>query len=353
MRLHDLLVGIDVTEWSGDPDVEVTTVTHDSRLVVDGSCFCCIPGATTDGHHHADEAVRAGARALMVERLLPLDVVQVRVPRVRAILGPVAARAAGHPSQALRVIGVTGTNGKTTVTYLLEAIGRAAGDHVGVIGTTGARFDDHVLESLRTTPEAPEFQQLLARMRDAGVGTVAVEVSSHALVQHRVDATTFASVCFTNLSHEHLDFHGTLEHYFDAKATLFDPRFTQVAACNIDDPAGKELVGLAESRGLEVFTFGASEHARFQALHLVMSDGYSTFELVDTATGDRGQVRLSLVGRFNVANALAAAAVARAGGISFEAVVDRALRARGRTGTTRGDRFVGTDRGARRLCPYP
>ena len=143
-----------------------------------------------------------------MEEWVPVDVPQARVASVRSVLGPLAARFHGEPSFAMRVLGVTGTNGKTTTTYLLESIAHAAGDVVGVIGTVGARVGDRVFPNAHTTPEATELQSVLAEMRDAGVETVAMEVSSHALDQHRVDATNFAATCFTNLSHDHLDYHG-------------------------------------------------------------------------------------------------------------------------------------------------
>ncbi|MDQ1432491.1 MAG: UDP-N-acetylmuramoyl-L-alanyl-D-glutamate--2,6-diaminopimelate ligase, partial [Actinomycetota bacterium] len=177
VRWHDLLAGLDGVELTGEPDVEVAAITHDSRLVTPGACFACIPGAVTDGHEYAGAAVAAGAVALLVERPLPFAVAQARVASVRAALGPVAATLYGQPSTAMRTLGVTGTNGKTTTTYLLEAVARRAGDRVGVIGTVGARLTSaggvsadgagETLELRHTTPEASELQALLARMRDA------------------------------------------------------------------------------------------------------------------------------------------------------------------------------------------
>ncbi len=235
MHLHDLLAGLDGVELTGDPNVEITAITHDSRRVTPGACFACIPGARFDGHDYAAAAVRAGAVALLDERTVPVAVPQARVPSVRVALGPVAATLFDHPSRTVRCLGITGTNGKTTTTYLLEAIAEAAGERVGVIGTVGARVAGEPVESAHTTPEASELQALLARMRSAGVATVAMEVSSHALDQHRVDGTWFAAACFTNLSHEHLDFHGTIDAYFEAKAALFDPAHVGAAAVNVDD----------------------------------------------------------------------------------------------------------------------
>ncbi len=221
----------------------------------------------------------------------------------------------------MRTLGVTGTNGKTTTTYLLEAIARRAGDRVGVIGTVGARIAGEPVESRLTTPEADDLQVLLARMRDAGVATVAMEVSSHALDQHRVDGTRFAAVCFTNLSHEHLDYHGSLDAYFEAKARLFDPTFTAAAVVNVDDPRGDTLAARARSAGLDVWTASTESSTADLIAHApaYRADGTS-FTLVDRHTAARAEVHLSLVGSFNLANAVGAAATARAAGFSFDAV---------------------------------
>jgi UDP-N-acetylmuramoyl-L-alanyl-D-glutamate--2,6-diaminopimelate ligase len=225
----------------------------------------------------------------------------------------------------LRCLGVTGTNGKTTTTYLLEAIARAAGERAGVIGTVGARIDGEDVPEERTTPEATELQALLARMRDVGVGTVAMEVSSHALDQHRVDGTWFAAVGFTNLSHEHLDYHGTVDAYFEAKAALFDPARAAAAAVNLDDPRGAEIAGRARAGGMPTLTMSCSSNgpADLVAEDLDLGPTGNEFVLSDRRTGHSGRsvsVRSPLVGRFNVDNALAAAGTALAGGLDLDAV---------------------------------
>jgi UDP-N-acetylmuramoyl-L-alanyl-D-glutamate--2,6-diaminopimelate ligase len=317
--LHELLDSVDVLELRGDPRTEIASVTHDSRAVAAGDLFCCVPGSTSDGHDHAPAAVAAGAAALLVERPLGLAVAEARVASVRAAMGPVAAAACGQPSTKLAVLGVTGTNGKTTTTYLLEAIARAAGIKPGVIGTIGARIDGVPLPGERTTPEATELQPLLARMVERGVGLAAIEVSSHALVMHRVDGTRFAAACFTNLSHDHLDFHDSLEEYFEAKALLFDPVRTAAAAANLDDPHGVEIARRAEAAGLSVLGFGLeSPAAVVRAGALDAGPAGNRFELV-TPYGSAA-VRSPLVGRFNASNALAAAATALAAGLDVESV---------------------------------
>ncbi|GMU77645.1 MAG: UDP-N-acetylmuramoyl-L-alanyl-D-glutamate--2,6-diaminopimelate ligase [Acidimicrobiia bacterium] len=313
VQLLDLLDGIAPLHIEGDPSVDVRTIEYDSRRVHAGACFACLPGARTDGHLHAAEAVAAGAVALLVERPLGLGVPEVRLPGVRAAVGPLAARLAGNPSRAMRCVGVTGTNGKTTTTYLLAAIAQVDDGPAGLIGTTGARIGERVLPIGFTTPEAPDLQTLLATMRGAGVRTVAMEVSSHALAQHRVDGTWFAAACFTNLSQDHLDYHATMDEYFGAKAALFDPERCGVGVTNLDCPHGREIHRRARASGLPVLTYGRDDpraDVGVEAVH--HHGGGSTFVLVDRRAQARCEVVLSLIGPVNVVNALAAAATARA-----------------------------------------
>jgi UDP-N-acetylmuramoyl-L-alanyl-D-glutamate--2,6-diaminopimelate ligase len=292
--LERLLGGIDVLRAQGDfGAAAITSVTHDSRAVEAGALFCCVVGATADGHDHAAAAVAAGAVALLCERPLPLDVAQAVVADSRGAMAQVAAAFFGHPSRRLAVAGVTGTNGKTTVAYLLAAVLEAADRPAAVIGTlTGAR----------TTTEAPALQARLAELAAEGTQAVAMEVSSHALAQRRVDAVWFEAVAFTNLSQDHLEYHGTMEEYFRAKASLFDPARARVGVANADDEWGRRL--LASSR-LAVRPFGMAD-----AHGLVVDRDGSSF----TLDGERVHLRLS--GAFNVANALAAAAVARELGVA-------------------------------------
>lgn len=322
MQLQELLVDVDVLRVDGDPGVDVTSVEHDSRRVVAGALFACIPGAHTDGHDHAEEAVAAGAVALLVERPVGAGATEVRVAQVRPAIGPIAARFFGRPSLALRCLGVTGTNGKTTVCHLLEGVAIAAGHRAGVIGTVGARIAGAEVVMEHTTPEATELQALLARMRDAGVATVAMEVSSHALAQHRVDGTRFAAACFTNLSHDHLDFHGDVDSYLDAKARLFTSELSDIAAVNADDEAAREIARRAADAGLEVIAFSATrDDADLYARDIEVLDDGVRFTLVDRRADAEAHVACGLVGRYNVDNALAAAATARAVQIPFDAVV--------------------------------
>jgi UDP-N-acetylmuramoyl-L-alanyl-D-glutamate--2,6-diaminopimelate ligase len=336
--LHDLLVGsagevgsseAEVLEVRGDPAVEIGSIAHDNRQVEPGALFCCIPGATTDGHEYAAMAELAGASAFLVEHFVDVRGPQVRVRSVRAAVGPIASRLLGDPSGAMAVLGVTGTNGKTTTCYLLEAIAAAEGRRTGVIGTVETRYAN-ISERLRhTTPEAAELQSLLARMRDAGVETVAIEVSSHALDQHRVDGTHFAATCFTNLSQDHLDYHGTLEAYIAAKARLFTPGFTSRAAFNIATPIGRTIAAGARELGLEVVTFAIdgpeplpdSLEADVRARDIELEREGARFVLEHASAGRVLTVQLSLPGRFNVENALAAATTASLAGTDLDVIV--------------------------------
>jgi UDP-N-acetylmuramoyl-L-alanyl-D-glutamate--2,6-diaminopimelate ligase len=284
-------------------DVEVGSMALDTRLVGPGALFCCVAGSRVDGHELAGDAVAAGAVAVLAERRLPLDdgVAQVLVPTVREAMGPVAAALHGHPSRSLTVVGVTGTNGKTTTTHLLRSVFEAGGRSAEVIGTlTGAPG------SPPTTPDAPELQARLAALRDRGVEVVAMEVSSHGLAMHRVDGTRFAAAVFTNLSQDHLDLHGTMEAYFAAKARLFDPSFTDLAVVCADDLYGRLLVDAAT---VETVGYGIADAHDLR----LAADG-------STARWHEVELRVPLPGRFNVLNALAAATVADELGVPAAAI---------------------------------
>jgi UDP-N-acetylmuramoyl-L-alanyl-D-glutamate--2,6-diaminopimelate ligase len=293
-------------EVRGDDGRPILEASYDSRAVVPGSVFFCIRGADDDGHRHAAEAVAAGAGAVVVERWLPLEVPQARVVSVREAIGPMSAVVFGHPADDLTMVGVTGTNGKTTCTYLLEAIFRGAGRPPGVIGTIGARIDGSPVAIARTTPEAPDLHRLLARMRRAGVRAVAVEVSSHALAQRRVDGIRFDVAVFTNLSQDHLDFHGTMEAYFDAKARLFTPRLAARGVVGLDDAWGRRL---AEDAAIPITTYAVGSAADLRATDLVVGPDGSAFRVGGVP------VRTALRGDFNVQNCLAALGAARVLGI--------------------------------------
>ncbi len=281
------------------PDVVVAGITNDSRHVGPGTLFCCVPGTAADGHAFAATAVSVGAVALVVDHHLDLDVPQLVVPDVRAAMAYLASAIYDDPSRSLAVFGVTGTNGKTTTTWLLQSVLEHAGLPCGLLGT---------LSGVHTTPEAPAFQAQLAAFRDSGKKAAAVEVSSHALALHRVDATWFTVGVFTNLSRDHLDLHGTEDVYFAAKARLFEPERCGVAVINADDERGQQL---AAQVSVPVRLFSMSD-----ATDIKLDARRATF----TWHGQR--VRLPLGGAFSVANGLAAATAALAYGIDPATIAD-------------------------------
>ncbi|MGH2525954.1 MAG: Mur ligase family protein, partial [Actinomycetota bacterium] len=242
-RLSDVLADVEAIEVRGDAGVPVTSLCYRSNEASAGSLFFCVPGEQRDGHEFAASAVTRGATSLVLERWLPLNAVQVCVPSVRASMGPVSAAFHGRPAERMTLVGVTGTNGKTTTTYLLEAVFRHAGRVPGVIGTTGVRIDGRSLPFPRTTPEAPDLQRLLAQMVDGGVDATAMEVSSHGLHQHRVSGMRFDVAVFTNLTQDHLDYHASMAEYFEAKARLFAPEVSEVAVVNNDSEHGRRIAG--------------------------------------------------------------------------------------------------------------
>lgn len=274
------------------PDEQITGVTLDSRSVRTGSLFCCVRGGSLDGHLYAADAVARGAVALVVDHVVAVDVPQIVVSDVRLAAAYVSSTFHGNPSDSLAVFGVTGTNGKTTTTWLLQAVLDHGGLPCGLIGT---------LSGSHTTPEAPVLQAQLAAFRDEGRRAAAVEVSSHALALHRVDATWFAVAVFTNLSRDHLDLHGTEDAYFAAKARLFEPVRCGVAVLNVDDEHGRELLRVA-TVPTRTFSMADAREVRLDARS-------ATFEWLHQT------VRLPLGGSFSVANGLAAATAAHAYGI--------------------------------------
>ncbi|MBM9508246.1 UDP-N-acetylmuramoyl-L-alanyl-D-glutamate--2,6-diaminopimelate ligase [Actinacidiphila acididurans] len=313
VRLSELAAVWTGAERSG-ADVAVVDCTHDSRQVRPGWLFCALPGAHYDGHDFADAAVRAGARALLVQRFLDLDVPQLRVPSVRWAMGPVAAAVHGRPAERLSLAGVTGTNGKTTTSYLLQAAFEAYGWRAGLLGTVETRIGRQRWTSPLTTLEAPDLQRVFARMRKDGVRAAAMEVSSHALDQHRVGGIVYDVAVFTNLAAEHLDYHGTIEQYYYSKSRLFTPEHCRQALVCVDDEWG---VRLASHTTVPTVTFGRSPRAQARITRVV-SDRRGVRIVLDCADG---AVELSTrtVGAINATNLAAAYLAARALGVPPEA----------------------------------
>ena len=297
-----LFEGVEVRSTRGDVSgTEVSSVELDSRRVEPGALFFCVPGEHVDGHDYAPGAVAAGAVGLMVERPLALSVPQVVVGpgRARPAMAAAAATFYGHPAESLVTVGVTGTNGKTTVTHLVAAILGAAGKPCAVIGT---------LDGARTTPEAPVIERLLDEARRRGRVAAALEVSSHALTQSRVDGICFDAAVFTNLGHDHLDHHRTMEAYFAAKARLFEPARTKLAVVNTDDRFGARL---AKETAVPVVGFGAADATEIESVA-----GRTTFRW------HARKVQMRLTGAYHVANAVAAATTAVALGVDDDTVVE-------------------------------
>jgi UDP-N-acetylmuramoyl-L-alanyl-D-glutamate--2,6-diaminopimelate ligase len=306
------------------PDIAITGVTLRSQDVQQGDLFAALPGAMSHGGRFVGEALARGAAAVLTDAAGLTHVgPDMHVPVLvhaepRSVLGELAATVYGRPSEHLRVIGVTGTSGKTTTTYLVEAGLRAADRVAGLIGTVGVRINGGDQPSALTTPEAPDLQALLAVMLEDGVDTVVMEVSSHALSLGRVDGVHFAVGGFTNLSRDHLDFHPTMRDYFDAKAQLFDPQshtHAKVSVICVDDDAGREMARLAQDP-VSVSATGRNADWRIEDVRAVHRGGQE-FTVVDPV-GVHHRLRIGLPGGFNVANCLLAAALMDAVGVSPE-----------------------------------
>ncbi|HEU0101578.1 MAG TPA: UDP-N-acetylmuramyl-tripeptide synthetase [Mycobacteriales bacterium] len=300
-------------------DVAVQRVVMDSREVRPGDLYAAVPGASADGHDHAPDAVRRGAAAVLCSRWLDLDVPQLRVRRVRAVLGAVAAELCGRPADRLRLVAVTGTNGKTTTALLLHAALLAARpqSRPAVIGTLGSRLGEVARDSPLTTPEAPALHELLRWMADGGGHDVVLEASSIALEQGRLDGLQMALSVHTGLEEEHLDFHGTVEQYWSSKAALFAPGRTAQALVRVDDPWG---VRLARQLQIPVTTFGSSPAADVRLERVRTGLAGTTVEL--SGADGRTGLEVPLLGRVNAVNAAAAYLAARRLGLSREQARD-------------------------------
>jgi UDP-N-acetylmuramoyl-L-alanyl-D-glutamate--2,6-diaminopimelate ligase len=320
MRLDQVLRSAAPARTAGG-DVEISGLAYDNRLAGPGTLFFCVPGFTRDGHDFAPDAVARGAAALVVQRPLDLPVPQVRVDDVRAAMAAAAAAFNGDPTAHTDVVGVTGTNGKTTTAFLLRALLEAGGRQTGLLGTVKSVVGGAEHEVQRTTPEAIDLQRTFAEMRAAGDAACVMEVSSHALALHRADAIHFAAAVFTNLTQDHLDFHPTMEDYFAAKRLLFSGESAGVR------PPGAAIVNVDDE-------YGARLAAELSGATTVALDGDADYRGADLETGLTGsrftvhtpdgplQLRSPLRGRFNVYNVIGALATARALGIDAATCVE-------------------------------
>lgn len=301
---------------SGDPDVLVTDVTHDSRRAGEGSIYVALTGQHHDGHDYVDDAIASGAVAVCVSHPVETSAPSLLVADTRLAVGPLSSTVYGNPSATLDVIGVTGTNGKTTVTHFIESIARSAGLTTGLIGTIHTRYAGTSVEATLTTPEAPDFQKLLATMRDSGVDLVAAEVSSHALELARVKGTRFAVAGFTNLSQDHLDFHGDMKAYRAAKERLFTEYEVGTAVINVDDPVGAEM---AAGYAGQILTVGRGGDVSIDE-HRPERGGSHVHIVTPVGSVD---VRVPIVGDFNISNLAMAVACCLGTGIDFDAIVEK------------------------------
>ncbi len=315
MRLRELLHGIESTTQTAPESLEITGISCDSRETEKGSLFVAIPGNRKSGESYIRQALERGAAAVVCQGKPPEDLPEgapfILVRNARQALGRLACTWYGNPAERLKVIGVTGTNGKTTTTYLIRHILQAAGEKTGLIGTVENRIGEQSLPAQRTTPNALEIQSILRRMADRRCTCAAMEVSSHALSQRRTEGISFAAGVFTNLTEDHLDYHGTMERYCDAKAELF--KNCRAAACNADDPWRERI--LAGSRCPSVlYGLGPEAHLRGEDIRL-LSRGV---EFTACENGKRTAVHLGVPGRFSVYNTLGAMAACRLLGLSPE-----------------------------------
>lgn len=318
VKLGRLLQGMEATLSDGAAATEISGLACDSRAVRPGSLFFALPGVKTDGALFIDDAARRGAVAVLHEKGLrpPRGLAGVGVACARTAMADVAAEFFGHPSDKLQVIGVTGTNGKTTTVFMVRDILRAARIPCGILGTIHYEFGERLLAAARTTPESLDLQRIFSEALQAGCQTMAMEVSSQGLVAERLRGTRFAAAVFTNLTVDHLDFHKTMEAYFDAKKRLFEELAEQSpqapAVVNLDDPYGRRLAAEPFLAG-RLLTFGCHPDAQVRAEDIRLSEKSSSFRAI-TPWGEIG-VELGLPGRFNISNALGAMAVCGALGV--------------------------------------
>src|SRR5947209_3205076 len=325
MQLKTLLAATSVREIIGPTDRAVESIAYDSRRVQRDGLFVALRGEKSDGHDFIGQAIEKGAAVIVADRAEKHSrATCVVVQNTRSAMADLSARFYNFPARKLKLAAVTGTNGKTTTTFLIKHICEKAGMRTGLLGTVRYEIGERVLPAARTTPESLDLQELLAQIRDAGCRAAAMEVSSHALAQDRARDLEFDVAVFTNLTQDHLDYHGTMENYFEAKAKLFhqlpqqERKTKPVAIINIDDRYGQKLIRKIDNK-VAVVTFGTGVKADFRASNYRMEFGGTSYQL--DARGKSYLVRVPLIGRFNVANSLGALAAANALGVGLREAV--------------------------------
>ena len=317
MKLSELIENVpDIVDIVGSPDVDITEICLDSRRIVPGALFFCTPGMRRDAHDFAPQAVADGAAALIVERRLDVDCPQVVVESVRRATSVIAANFNGNPADSLKLIGITGTKGKTTASYLIKSVLEAAGLRTGYIGTVGSMIGDEMIPTQLTTPDPLEVQALLRRMVDSGVTHVVMEVSAHALAMDRLYGMKFEVGAFSNFSQDHLDYFGTMEAYLAAKLRFFEPDMTKNIVVNVDDETAADAF---EKLGRVMLKVGIRAPADMYANDIEIGERGCSF-ILSRHKRFRVAIALRLAGIFNVYNALLAAGVASALGIESDAI---------------------------------
>ena len=323
MKTSELMRGIEVLEWHCDPAMDVTGICYDSRAVTPGAAFVAVRGFAVDGHAFVPAAKTAGAALAVTEEPPQVEIPYVLVKNSRRVLAQASANFYGHPEEKLRLIGVTGTNGKTTVTHLIKGVLEDTGRTCGLIGTNGVQISQRHLPGERTTPESCELYRLLAEMAAAGCQDVVMEVSSHSLVLDRVYGLTFDAAAFTNLTQDHLDFHQDMEHYFQAKALLFDRCRTGVV--NGDDGYGRRI--LQEKQGNFLSFSAERDDASLTAKNILLKPDGVQFEAVYGS--DIARIHLGIPGQFSVYNGLTVIGCCLALGLDLTAIAAALQKAKG------------------------
>lgn len=320
MKLKDILNNIEYSIIKGNIELEVNSVEYDSRKVLPGSIFVAIKGYETDGHLYIKKAVEAGAKAIVLEDVCNIgeidNIAIIKVANSRKSLGFISSNFFENPGSKLKIIGVTGTNGKTSITYFLKSILKEAGNKVGIIGTIENQIDDVVFESSVTTPESRDIQELLAKMVTMGCSYCVMETSSHALYLDRVASVPFTTAIFTNLTQDHLDFHKDLNDYLNAKKILFTYiKEDGFSILNADDASSKELEKVA---GGKIITYSLLNSSDYKASNIKMDINGTSFTLAYNQ--QQKDINLRMIGEFSIYNSLAAIAAAHELGIDFEQI---------------------------------
>ncbi|WP_079508344.1 UDP-N-acetylmuramoyl-L-alanyl-D-glutamate--2,6-diaminopimelate ligase [Mesobacillus jeotgali] len=334
MKLHELIGYLHpFVDYKGE-NPDITSIENDNRRVTPGSLFICIKGYTVDGHDFAGSAVKNGAAAVLAEREIPVNVPVIVVKDTMRAMAVLADAFYGQPSQKLHMVGITGTNGKTTTSHIIEKIFKDAGQKTGLIGTMYTKIGEQTFEVKNTTPESLTLQKTFKKMVDDKVDTAVMEVSSHALVYGRVHGTDYNVAVFTNLTQDHLDYHKTMEEYKKAKGLLFSqlgnafnhekPKF---AVLNADDPASEEFALLTSAH---LLTYGIDNHADLQATNISMTASGTSFDLVSPFGVTR--VNIQLIGKFSIYNVLASIGAALVSGVSLETIIESVESVKGVSG---------------------